>query len=247
MSTTIDYTAPEFGAVDVAERLKEITAAHERLRAAAAGITEEGARESIHLPGWTRGHLLIHLADLSRAFARQARYAVEGRTVEVYDGGRPTRDRRIEELHGRPVEWLRDQLAEGLTALEDAWAALGPDGWELPCAYRNSPLFATQLAWWRESELHTVDLTVGYRSEEWSGALSSHVVSFLQPRLPQGVVLFAEDTGTEWSTSGDGTTPVVVRGTLRSLAAWICGRPHDVLPVADGDPAAALPELNAWP
>ncbi|GAA2496203.1 maleylpyruvate isomerase family mycothiol-dependent enzyme [Streptomyces thermolineatus] len=247
MSTSIDYTAREYGGIDVPERLKEVRAAHDRLRAAAAGVTEERAREAVHLPGWTRGHVLIHLADLSRAFARQARYAVEGRTVEVYDGGRPTRDRRIEELHGRPAEWLREQLEEGLTAIEEAWDALGPDGWELPCAYRNSPLFATQLAWWREVELHTVDLGVGHDSEEWSTALSSHVVTFLQPRLPQGVVLSADDTGEEWSTAAGGQDPVVVRGPLRALAAWISGRPHRVLPVADGDPAAALPELNAWP
>ncbi|PLW73110.1 hypothetical protein C0036_08975, partial [Streptomyces sp. DJ] len=236
MSTSIDYTAREYGGIDVPERLKEIRVAHDRLRAAAAEVTEERAREAVHLPGWTRGHVLIHLADLSRAFARQARYAAEGRTVEVYDGGRPTRDRRIEELHGRPAEWLREQLEEGLTAIEEAWDALGPDGWELPCAYRNSPLFATQLAWWREVELHTVDLGVGHGSEEWSNALSSHVVAFLQPRLPQGVVLNADDTGEEWSTAAGGQDPVVVRGPLRALAAWISGRPHRVLPVADGDP-----------
>ncbi|MBD3550038.1 MULTISPECIES: maleylpyruvate isomerase family mycothiol-dependent enzyme [Streptomyces] len=247
MSTTIDYTAYEYGGIDVPERLKEIRAAHERLRAAVAEITEEGAREAIHLPGWTRGHVLIHLADLSRAFARQARYAAEGRTIEVFDGGRPTRNRRIEELHDRPVEWLREQLDEGLTALEEAWDALGPDGWERPCEYRNSPLFATQLAWWRESELHTVDLAVGRSSEEWSTALSSHVVSFLTVRLPEGFVLTAEDTGEEWSTAAEGATPVAIRGSLLSLAAWICGRPHPAVPVVDGDPAAALPELNAWP
>uniref|UniRef100_A0AAU3GNQ5 Maleylpyruvate isomerase family mycothiol-dependent enzyme n=1 Tax=Streptomyces sp. NBC_01401 TaxID=2903854 RepID=A0AAU3GNQ5_9ACTN len=242
MSNT-DYSAVEYGEIDIPGRLKEITAAHERLRTEAASLTEEAAREAIELPGWTRGHVLIHLADLSNAFARQARYAVEGKSVEVYDGGRPTRDRRIEELHGKPVEWLREQLLEGLNALEEAWAALGPDGWSLPCSYRKSPLFATQLAWWRESELHTVDLGVGRHSEEWSTALSSHIVHFLQPRLPEGTRLVAEDTGQEWSTgTGDG---VVVRSSLTSLAAWISGRPAATPPTtADGTP---LPELNAWP
>jgi maleylpyruvate isomerase len=161
----------------------------------------------------------------------------------MYDGGRPTRDRRIEELHGRPVEWLREQFEEGLTALEEAWAALRPDDWAQPCAYRDSPLFATQLAWWREAELHWVDLGVGRRPEEWSTALASHLVSFLLPRLPRDVTLIASDTGQEWVT-GAGAS-VVVRGSVRSVAAWIAGRPQDVLPIADGD--APLPELNAWP
>ncbi|GAA0664669.1 maleylpyruvate isomerase family mycothiol-dependent enzyme [Kitasatospora atroaurantiaca] len=233
------------GEIGIAERLAEITAAHARLRAAAADLTEEQAREAIDLPGWTRGHILIHLADLSKAFARQARYAVRGETIEVYDGGRPTRDKSIEANHGRPVEWLRAQLEEGLTALEEAWAALGPDGWDLPCAYRDSPLLATQLAWWRETELHGVDLGVGRRSEDWSLALSAHVVDFLTARLPQSpaVALAAEDTGLTW---GDTTrADVVVRGGQRALAAWISGRPTTATPVTDG--GNPLPELNAWP
>ncbi|WP_405390039.1 hypothetical protein OG596_20435 [Streptomyces sp. NBC_01102] len=35
------------------DRLKEISAAHDLLRAEAATLTEEGAREAIELPGWT--------------------------------------------------------------------------------------------------------------------------------------------------------------------------------------------------
>ncbi|GAA1083077.1 maleylpyruvate isomerase family mycothiol-dependent enzyme [Kitasatospora arboriphila] len=232
-------------AIGTDERLAEIAAAHARIRTATAALTEEQAREAIDLPGWTRGHVLIHLADLAKAFARQARYAARGETVEVYDGGRPTRDKSIEANHDRPVEWLRAQLEEGLTALEEAWAALGPDGWDLPCAYRNSPLLATQLAWWRESELHTVDLGVGRRSEEWSPALAAHVVTFLQPRLPQSpaVALVASDTGLTWGDTA--AAAVVVRGDQRALAAWLSGRPTTTPPVADG--GAALPELNAWP
>ncbi|MFJ6213758.1 maleylpyruvate isomerase family mycothiol-dependent enzyme [Streptomyces sp. NPDC092296] len=232
-------------AQQIQARLREIGAAHQRLRTAVAQITEQQAREPIELPGWTRGHVLIHLADLSQAFARQARYALEGRTIEVYDGGRPTRDKSIEANHGRPVDWLRAQLEAGLTALDKSWSALSPQDWDRPCAYRNSTLEATQLAWWRESALHSVDLAVGYRSEEWSPALSSHVVAFLQPRLSEetAVTLIAEDTGEQWQ-HGTGA-PVTVRGDLRSLAAWISGRPYAAAPRADG--GADLPELNAWP
>ncbi|MFE6975517.1 maleylpyruvate isomerase family mycothiol-dependent enzyme [Streptomyces sp. NPDC057682] len=222
---------------DPAVQFADITAAHRALLA--AELTEDQAREAIALPGWTRGHVLIHLADLSQAFARQARYAVKGERVEVYDGGRPTRDRRIEELHGQPVGRLTEQMTEGLTALEESWAALSEGDWELPCSYRNSPLWATRLAWWRESSLHLVDLDVGRRSEEWSAELSSHVVEFLGSRLPEGTRLEATDTGQVW---GEGRT---VRGELRALAAWISGRPAAELPRAvDG---GELPELTAWP
>ncbi|GAA3112112.1 maleylpyruvate isomerase family mycothiol-dependent enzyme [Streptosporangium carneum] len=233
------------GGIEIPERVESIAEAHDRLRAATAEMTEEQARASIDLPGWTRGHVLTHLADLSRAFARQARYAVEGRTVEVYDGGRPTRDRNIEANHGREIAWLRDQLDGGLAELEEAWSVLGAADWDRPCAYRDSTLLATQLAWWRETELHSVDLGIGYGSERWSLPLSAHVIEFLQPRLPKdaAVRIVAEDTGGEW-TAGEGA-PVVVRGDQRSVAAWISGRPAVRTPSADGP--AGLPELNAWP
>jgi maleylpyruvate isomerase len=239
----IGYRSAEYGGIDIADRLDEIATAHEGLRASVARITEGSAHEPVELPGWTRGHVLLHLADASKAFARQARYATDGRIIEMYDGGPATRDRRIEELHSRPVEWLRKQFEEGLTVLEKAWATMRPADWARPIAYRDSPLFATQLAWWREAELHWVDLRVGRRSEDWSIALASHLIAFLQPRLPRDVTLVAEDTGQEWET-GVGTS-VVVRGSVRSIAAWISGRPHGVLPTADGN--AALPELDAWP
>ncbi len=222
---------------DPAVQFADITGAHRALLA--AELTQDQARATIALPGWTRGHVLIHLADLSQAFARQARYAVKNELIEVYDGGRPTRDRRIEELHGRPVEWLTERLAEGLTALEESWAALSEDDWQRPCAYRDSPLWATRLAWWRESALHLVDLDVGRRSEQWSAELSGHVVEFLQSRLPAGTRLEATDTGQSW---GEGRA---VRGNLRALAAWISGRPAERQPQAvDG---GGLPELTAWP
>ncbi|GAB3845654.1 maleylpyruvate isomerase family mycothiol-dependent enzyme [Micromonospora andamanensis] len=230
--------------IGITERLDEISTAHAGIRAAAEQMTEADARLADHLPGWTRGHILIHLADLSRAFARQARYALKGETIEVYDGGRETRNRSIEANHGRPVEWLREQLDEGLTALEQAWDGLDEDDWQRACAYRNGPLLGTQLAWWRETELHHVDLGTGYRSEQWSKALSAHVVDFLQPRLPKDrtVRVVSQDTDDSWE-SGDGAE-VTVRGDIRTLAAWISGRPSTATPTVED---AVAPELGAWP
>jgi len=230
---------------EMAGRLGEIAAAHARLRAQAAEITESAAREPIALPGWTRAHVLFHVGDLARAFARQAEYAVAGKAIEVYDGGRPTRDRRIEENHARPIEWLRESLEDGLDSLEKAWSGLSAADWELPCSYRNSSLTATQLAWWRETELHSVDLMAGYRTENWSTALSAHVVAFLRSRLAAepGVELRATDTGEIW-TVGQGT-PSVIRAEVRVLAGWLSGRPAAVSPTTDS--GAGLPEPGTWP
>lgn len=230
---------------ELAARLGEIAAAHARLRGQAAEIDEAAAHEPIALPGWTRAHVLFHLGDLSRAFARQAEYAVAGKTIEVYDGGRPARDRRIEENHARPIEWLREHLEGGLDSVEKAWSGLSATDWELLCSYRDSSLAETQLAWWRETELHSVDLMTGYRTEDWSAPLSAHVVTFLRPRLAAepGVELRAVDTGEVW-TVGEGD-PSVIRGDVRVLAGWISGRPAAEPPTADS--GAELPEPGDWP
>ncbi|MFE5888956.1 maleylpyruvate isomerase family mycothiol-dependent enzyme [Streptomyces sp. NPDC056468] len=227
-------------------RLAEITATHARLRADAAALDDTAAREATELPGWSRGHVLTHVGDLARAFARQARYALEGRTIEVYDGGRPGRDAGIERGAGRPAAQLREALDDGLTQLEEAWAKLGPDDWALPCAYRDSDLLATQLCWWREVHIHHSDLGTGYRPEQWGDALGEHLVGYLLPRLPDSrtTVLLSADTERRWEF-GTGT-PTTVHGTQNTLAAWLAGRSAAQLPKAYGA-ADSLPELGPWP
>ncbi|MER7003790.1 maleylpyruvate isomerase family mycothiol-dependent enzyme [Dactylosporangium sp. NPDC000555] len=233
----------EQSTLDIAGRLAEIGTVHAWLRSAIAGLDEDGVRAPSGLPGWSRAHVLVHLGDLSRAFARQARYAQRGETIEVYDGGRPTRDKSIEENHSRDAEWLRNHAITGLDDLEDAWSALGSADWDRPCAYRDSPLIATQFAWWRESALHGVDLALDNTSEQWSPALSAHVVTYLQTRLgPEpGVGLVATDAGLALNPGAD----VVVTAPLTALAAWISGRPAAVTPSVT--PPGELPALHAWP
>ncbi|MER7004145.1 maleylpyruvate isomerase family mycothiol-dependent enzyme [Dactylosporangium sp. NPDC000555] len=228
---------------DIPGRLAEIDAVHAWIRSAIAGLDEDGVRAPSGLPGWTRAHVLVHLGDLSRAFARQARYARRGETIEVYDGGRSTRDKSIEENHTRDAAWLVEHADTGLADLRDAWSGLSPQDWQRPCAYRDSPLIATQYAWWRESELHGVDLALGRTSERWSAPLAAHVVTYLQPRLgpDAGVRLEAPDAELTWNPDG----AVTVSAPLTALAAWISGRPAAAAPVVS--PSGPPPLLHAWP
>jgi len=220
-------------------------AGHSRLRAAAGRMTERDARAASLLPGWTRGHLLTHLADVATAFARQADNARRGEVREVYAGGREGRNSSIEAGSGLPIEDLRARLEQGLSALETAWAQLTPADWQQPCGHRDQPLTGTAAAWWRESELHLVDLDVGYQAQDWSPQLSAHVIDFLLPRLPENstVVLEPNDTSNRWE-HGHGPT-VNLTAPLHILAAWISGRPDTDLPTVEH--GAQLPELGNWP
>ncbi|MEU3895410.1 maleylpyruvate isomerase family mycothiol-dependent enzyme [Streptomyces sp. NPDC045251] len=232
------------GTPEPAERLAEIEATHKRLRARTALLGEAGVRAPSTLPGWSRAHVLTHLGDLARAFARQALCALDGRVVEVYDGGRPARDAAIERGAPRSVELQLASLEDGVTQLEQAWALLGPGDWDRPCGYRGATLEATQLCWWREVHLHFTDLDLGYRAEEWSDALARHVVGHLLPRLPADRTTVLYSDGDRWE-HGAGA-PTTVHGTRQGLAAWISGRPTAREPKAYGA-HNSLPELGSWP
>src|SRR4051794_17136879 len=68
-------------------------------------LTDAELTAPSRLPGWTRGHVLAHLADNARAFAVVARRAAEAPADDMDAGGmyasREARDRSIEEGAGR--------------------------------------------------------------------------------------------------------------------------------------------------
>ncbi|MFG1810728.1 maleylpyruvate isomerase family mycothiol-dependent enzyme [Streptomyces sp. NPDC049040] len=219
-----------------------LTAGHLRLRGLLDGLTDEAARAPSALPGWTRGHVLTHIEGVALALARQARYALRGREIEVYDGGRPARDAAIEAGHGRGAAQLAAAVGAALDEAEASWAGVGPGDWRRPVAYRGGTVRTAGLAWWREVEIHTADALLGAGPDHWPPQLCAHLVDFLSVRVPDGtaLTLTAVDAGRSWTLGGG--EPVAVQGRLTDLAAWLAGRaPQQPL---SGDP---LPVLGSWP
>ncbi|WP_116248567.1 maleylpyruvate isomerase family mycothiol-dependent enzyme [Nocardiopsis sp. FIRDI 009] len=196
------------------------------------------------LPGWSRGHVIQHLADNARAFERQARHALRGRLIDVYDGGQRGRDLSIERGAARPPARLHAELREAQRALEEIWAALTEEDWRRPVRFRSGTVLDTALARWREAEIHAVDLAAGYRPRDWSRDFALHTLDFLAERAPSGVRLDLRATDDEHARSLGAGRPVRVSGALRDLAAWMAGR------ATDGELSAStttLPELGPWP
>ncbi|HEV3360194.1 MAG TPA: maleylpyruvate isomerase family mycothiol-dependent enzyme [Pseudonocardiaceae bacterium] len=204
--------------------ISRVRAAHARIAGLLDGFTDQQARADSALPGWSRGHVVTHLAELSRAFVRQAEYARAGRTIEIYDVGRPGRDAAIEAKAGRPAAELRTDLLDAQAALELAWRDLTDADWARPILYRDGVLLDTAFAKWRETEIHAADLDLGYRSADWPEELCDYLIDFLAPRLPEGVPL-----------------TVAAQGELTDVVAWLAGRE----PI--GELTGSLPELGPWP
>ncbi|OMI36122.1 maleylpyruvate isomerase family mycothiol-dependent enzyme [Streptomyces sparsogenes] len=230
---------------DGAQRvLSAVLAGHRRLRTLLDGLTDAAAREPSALPGWSRAHVLAHIGGVGSALARQARFALRGELIEVYDGGRPARDAGIEAGSKRTADELRQAVAETLAEAEGALTAVGSQDWERPVRYRDGDVRAVLLCWWRELEIHTADALLGYGPDDWSRDFCGHLWDFLAPRAPLATLLTLEATdGPERRAYGSGE-PLTVRGRLTDLTAWLTGRaPTGPL---DSGPAP-LPELRPWP
>lgn len=213
-----------------------------RLRGLLTDLTEDAARAPSALPGWSRGHVLTHIEGVGLALARQARYALRGKLIEVYDGGRPARDAAIDAGYSRSAQRLTTALGNALDEVEASWSAVGPGDWDRPVRYRDGVLLDVGLAWWRELEIHTADALLGRSTTDWSEPFCTYAVEYLVPRVPDGIHLTLAATDGPWTWTRGSGTAVSVQGRLTDLAAWLAGR----IPAAPltGDP---LPTLGNWP
>ena len=231
---------------DVIDRL---LATDQRLLDAVDGLTDALVAEPSRLPGWTRGHVLAHLVGLGQAAARQLENAVAGaERVDFYDGGRTARDLAIESGAGAGAAEHAVELRRTVARIEATLARLTPAMLDQPTGYRDRPVSAVVLLWWREAEIHLTDLDLGVASSSWTGTLRQHLFDYLADRVPAGtrLDLVAVDLD-ERHTLGEGEV-VTVRGTATDLAAWLAGR-EPLSPVTaerDGVPQP-LPELAPWP
>ncbi|SDN66595.1 maleylpyruvate isomerase [Streptomyces sp. cf386] len=207
-----------------------------------ADLNDRQVAEASALPGWSRGHVLAHLTDNARMFARLAEHALRGELVAGYDRGVDERNAIIEATAGRSAAEHRAELAAHTAGLEAAWSRAADVDWSRPVTFRNADLAATVFARWREVWIHMVDLELGVRPDDWPEDLAAHAIAFLLGRLPTGTRLRAEDVAHQWSV-GDERPGTVVTGHVRDLAAWLAGRTPTISPVA----AEGLPALGPWP
>jgi len=215
--------------------VQDVRTAHRRFVAAVSGLSPDELATATVLPGWTRAHVIAHVADAGRAFATLTEAALRGETVALFPGGVAERDEIIEKLALSPD--LMTHLSDGIARLEAAWELCGPADWARPVRFRNGDLAGTVYARWREVWIHLVDCAVSVTPADWPVELATHAIDFLLSRVPAGVALVATDVDHRWGPlSGERLS-----GTVRDLAAWAAGRE----PVGTLDGPSV--ELGEWP
>jgi maleylpyruvate isomerase len=198
------------------------------------------------LPGWSRAHVVAHVAMNGFALAGVLDAIGRGRAVAMYASD-DQRDREIVELAKVEPAELREKLYAATTQFGDKVALMDDERWQ--GEYNRLPggptwpavtLVPTRR---REVEIHHADLGAAYTHRDWPEDFVRELLDAVTvDQAGSGPFrVRATDLGREWEV-GDGDGPTVL-GTGADLGWWLTGR-------GDGEglssDAGELPRLGPW-
>lgn len=243
---TVQRPDPDRDAADVAE-------ATEQLIDTAAELSAEDLSGPSLLAGWTRGHVLCHVARNADALVNLLTWAETGEETPMYADA-AARDRDIEAGAGRaPAEQLED-LRQSADRFAAAVAKLPPAAWAGQVAMRSGRVIAAAEIPWRrliEVRLHHVDLDAGPTADDLPAAFVDRELAWIVDGLTahEGVApvrLHDTGSGASWELGAAAEPELTVSGPARALLAWLSGRGKgdrlDVSPA--GLPLPVLPPLG---
>ncbi len=200
----------------------------------------------VHVPslceGWTRAHVLSHIARNADAMGRLVHWATTGEETPMY-ASPEARDADIVAGAGQRVVDLEGDVESSADRLLDALLAMTPGGTgvtvrlrgDVPMASHDLPLMRTY-----EVVLHHLDLDTGYRLDRTDPALVDRLLREAVRRLTgrhAPALTLRTSEGETYEVSGGG--PEVV-GSAADLVRWTTGR-------SGGDGLTGdLPDLPAW-
>lgn len=185
---------------------------------AVAGMDETSYPVGSALPGWSRKHVVAHVAANADALGNLVHWAETGVETPMYSSPEE-RAAGIERDAAMPVEELTAWARDSAERLDSAMSRLTPEHWQrevVTAQGRTVP--ATELQWMRAREVcvHAVDLGTG--------------VGFAD--LPDGfLTALTEEIRLKRGLTG------LQDGPVHELTAWLAGRPHSL---------AGAPELGPW-
>ena len=203
------------------------------------------------LPGWTRGHVLAHVARNADSMINLLTWARTGVETPQYASAQERED-GISASAARPLDEHLDDLKASADRLADAYGAMPAHAWAATVTGRGgTPIRAANLVWGRlrEVEVHHVDLAAGYRPADWPEAFTLRLLHELQASFATAppVRLYATDLAREFTigpTEAGVADAPQVSGAGSALAAWLTGR--DTGSGLTVSPDGALPPVPTW-
>jgi maleylpyruvate isomerase len=229
--------------VDPLALLPELDRATRRVLDTATGLGDPATPSG--LPGWTRGHVLTHIARNADSMVNLLTWARTGVVTPQY-ASRRARDDGIEAGAGRPLPELVADVRDSADRFADAAAALPAGAWFATLTKPGAPSYqAAQVPWrrLREVEVHHVDLAAGYGPADWPESFAHRVLHEVAGMLSGvSLTLLPSSLGHD-VVVGSGGSPTVA-GPAYALAAWLAGRSSGTgLTV---DPPGPLPKIPDW-
>jgi maleylpyruvate isomerase len=205
-------------------------------------LTDADLAADSGLPGWSRGHVVAHLARNADALVNLLTWARTGVETPMYPS-QEARDAGIAETSQLPPDRLRGELLAATGRLVEAVGHMSDADWSAQVRSNQGRVVpASEVPWMRCREVwvHAVDLDAGVGFEDIPPDVQAALVDDVfgmwghRDAVPD-VVLFAGDR--EW-----GSGSVAVSGPLTAATAWLTGRGTGEGLTADGP----LPTLPAW-
>jgi maleylpyruvate isomerase len=225
------------------------------LTRAVDALPDDALRAPSALPGWSRAHVVAHVARNAEALTRLATWARTGIETPMY----PSREHRAAEIESSaqaPVDVLRAELVSTAAELDAALAALDATTWQAEVrSALGRPIPAAEIPWMRVREvwLHAVDLDAGVSVADLDPGVVDSLLDDSTGSLSRAegcpcAVLAPTDRGRTWTLGPDADDPVQVRGQAAQVLGWLVGRAGaDAVEArgSDGIPTA-VPSPPRW-
>ncbi|MBH1936356.1 maleylpyruvate isomerase family mycothiol-dependent enzyme [Streptomyces sp. AV19] len=227
--------------IDHEHDLALLREATDRLTRAVEALAESAVGEPSRLPGWTRGHVLAHLARNADALVN----VLSGRPMYA---SAEARDADIAAGAARPLAVQLDDLRAGARLFDKT--AARPADWSRTVTLRNGVTDSASRVPFRrliEIELHHVDLGIGYELEALSPEFTEREIGFLtdrfagHPGLPALVI--ADREGRTWRTGRKDGPETRITGPAPALLGWLAGRRDGSALESGGAPVPVPPPL----
>ena len=227
--------------------LGPLEASTQSLRRTIAALRDDQVGEPSLLPGWTRGHVLNHIARNAEGMLNLVAWARTGVPTPMYES-RAARDAAVEAGAHRSAAALRADVEETAERLAAGFAELDDEQWDAVVGIgkdnRPVPMWDVPSHRRQEVEIHHVDLDLDY-------TLAHLPMDFVLDQLRRvaedlskqggipGFVLVGNDNEGFWTVGAGGQE---ITGTPPSLLGWALGR-TDGIGVFSAD---VLPALGPW-
>lgn len=207
-----------------------------------AAVDDAALAEPCLLPGWSRSHLVGHMARNADALCNLFAWARTGVETPMYPSAE-ARAAGIEEAAQQAPDALRADVAAASARLLDAAAGLPSSAWDAAVrTARGRPITAADVPWMRirESWVHAVDLGTGASFGDVPSAVVHELIDEVAGGLAgrddcPAVVVRSDDRA--WRIGPEGGA-VEVTGDAAAVLAWLIGRP--------GGESLGAPAVPAW-